>query len=484
MPAATRTARLLATTAVALTAWLVVPIPAATADTRAVPGNFTGYAFDTCDTPSQRAMNAWRRHSKYAGVGIYVSGMNRACSAQPNLTRTWVRKQAARGWRLLPLVVGRQASCSPAGYYVGKRISPAKRGDYAKARAQGAAAARGGVTAVRRLGIGRGSVIWYDLEHFNLSKRHCRASSLAFTSAWTRQLHRLSYRSGFYSSAASGIRMLDNARRAKVRNRSLPDYIWFAEWNGRPTVRSAYIPRAGWWPARRVHQYRGGHTERHGGVAINIDGNFMRTGRGTVAGKPGPRCGRNLDFRVYDRIRRGARGPRVGAAQCMLRQQDHRRAKPNERFSTGTVKAVRRFQGSVGLGRTGVLNRRTWTALNARGSGTPLLKVGNGGEGVRRLQRSLNAATGARIPVDGVFSRREMEAVLQYQRRAGLPRTGVVTDRTWRALRKGRALKKWSPPRRGNGLEAPAAWQDVPFSSGARSPGVLAERAARRTDRG
>lgn len=477
MPAATVPTRLLAASAVALTAWLVAPTPAA-ADTRAMPGNFTGYAFDTCDAPSQRAMNAWRRGSKYAGVGIYVSGMNRACSSQPNLTRTWVRKQARGGWRLLPLVVGRQASCSPAGYYVGKRISPAPRNDYAKARAQGAASARAGVAAVKRLGIGRGSVIWYDLEHFNVSLRRCRASSLAFTSAWTRQLHRMGYRSGFYSSSSSGIRMLDDARRNKPRNRSLPDYIWFAEWNGRPSVRSAYISKAGWWPSRRVHQYRGGHTERHGGVAINIDGNFMRTGRGTRAGKRAPHCGRNLDFRVYDRIRRGAKGARVGAATCMLRQQGHRKAGVTERFGKGTARSVRRFQGSVGLGRTGVLNRRTWTALNARGSGTPLLKVGSGGEGVRRLQRSLNAATGARLPVDGVFARREMQTVLQYQRRAGLPRTGVVTDRTWRALRKGRALKHWSPPRRGKGLAAPAAWQEVPFSSGALSPGWAAQQGA------
>jgi peptidoglycan hydrolase-like protein with peptidoglycan-binding domain len=165
----------------------------------------------------------------------------------------------------------------------------------------------------------------------------------------------------------------------------------------------------------------------------------------------------------------------------MLRQQGHRRAGPTERFGKGTAKDVRRFQRSVGLRRSGVLNRRTWTALNARGSGTPLLKVGHGGEGVRRLQRSLNAATGARIPVDGVFGRQEMDAVRQYQRRARLGRSGVVTDRTWRALRQGRALKRWSPPRRGKGLEAPTSWQGVPYSSGAASPGLLAERAARRT---
>ena len=196
-----------------------------------MPGDFTGYAIDTCDAPSQRAMNAWRRGSKYAGIGIYVAGMNRACSSQPNLTRRWVRAQASRGWRLLPLVVGRQASCSPPGYYRGKRISAKPARDYARARAQGTKAARSGAKAVRRLGIGRGSVVWFDLEHFDLGNRRCRASAMAFTSAWTRQLHRQKFRSGLYSSAASGIRMVDAERASASRKRAVPDYIWVAEWN-------------------------------------------------------------------------------------------------------------------------------------------------------------------------------------------------------------------------------------------------------------
>ncbi len=326
---------------------LALTTPDAGAATRATPGNFTGYAFDTCDAPSQRAMNAWHRSSKYAGVGIYVAGTNRACSSQPNLTRRWVRAQASRGWRLLPLVVGRQASCSPPGYYRGKRISARPARDYARARAQGTSAARSGAKAVRRLGIGRGSVIWFDLEHFDLGNRRCRASAMAFTSAWTRQLHRQKFRSGLYSSAASGIRMVDAERASSSRKRAVPDYIWVAEWNLKDNLRSAYISKRGWWPNRRVHQYRGGHIERHGGVALAVDSNVLRTGRGTRPGKPAPSCGVRLSFGDYDRAERGDRGRKVRAAQCLLKQRRDFGGKPSGRFGKGTAKAVRRFQRDV-----------------------------------------------------------------------------------------------------------------------------------------
>src|SRR4051794_8963334 len=88
---------------VCVTALLAGPTPSpATAGTRVTPGDFTGYAFDACDAPSQSHMDAWRRHSQFWGVGVYIAGMNRACSAQPHLTRSWVAAQGRKGWRVLP----------------------------------------------------------------------------------------------------------------------------------------------------------------------------------------------------------------------------------------------------------------------------------------------------------------------------------------------------------------------------------------------
>ena len=332
-----------------------------------MPGNFTGYAFDACDAPSPRTMDHWRTHSKYWGIGIYIAGMNRACDAQPNLTTSWVSEQSRKGWHLLPLVVGRQASCSPKGYYVGKRISADPHKDYAEARAQGRSAAESGVNAAHDLGIARKTTLWYDLEHFDTGVKRCRLSSLAFTSAWSRRLHELGYRSGFYSSASSGITVLDRARRRTPQRYTFPDYLWIAEWNGRDTVRSDYIGEKRWWPHRRVHQYRGGHDERHGGSRLNVDSNFLSTGRGTVAGRPDPSCGVRISFSSYPRLERGDRGDKVKAAQCLLRQRDAYDGKTDGRFDAGVARAVKRFQRKHDLTPNGDLGARTWTSLLSQG---------------------------------------------------------------------------------------------------------------------
>ncbi len=416
----------------------LVPSTSVSASQRGVPGDFTGYAFDTCDAPSQRAMDRWRTHSRYFGIGVYVAGMNRACSTQRHLTPAWVSEQRRKGWRLLPLVVGRQASCAPSGRYAGKRISPKPAGDYAKARRQGRVDARTGIAAAHRLGIGRGSTLWFDLEGFDLSRTHCRRSALAFVSGWTRALHAHRYRSGLYSSASSGIVAVERARVLAPGAYALPDRLWIAEWNGRASLRSAYIGEGGWWPNRRVHQFRGDHDERHGGVRLRVDSNILSLGRGTVAGRPAPHCGVRVSFASYPVLRRGDHGAKVRAAQCLLKQQHRYRGRVDGRYDRGVARAVRSFQRRHRpVPVNGVLTRRTWTALLSAGA-TPLLKHGSGGDAVRRVQRSLNATGVARLRVDGVFDRRDAKAVKRYQRRHHLAATGVVLESVWRRLHDGR----------------------------------------------
>jgi hypothetical protein len=462
-----------------VTAALIPLSQAATAESASArpaqhPRSFTGYAFDTCDAPSQRAMNRWRTHSKYWAAGIYIAGINRACTSQPHLTPRWVERQTEGGWRLLPLVVGRQASCSPPGYYRGKRISARPAGRYAKARAQGRGSAQGAVRAAARLGIGKGSVLWFDLENFDITRDRCRGSATAFVSSWTRQVHHRGYLSGLYSSASSGIRMVDAVRARRGDPWRTPDYLWIAEWNYRDTLGSSYISRQRWWPDRRVHQYRGGHTERHGGAAINIDSNYLSVGGGTRAGTPHRHCGVRIDFASYRTLKRGDRGAKVRAAQCLLRKQGTYDGRLHGRLSAGTAKAVASFQRRNGhLPSSGTLGRSTWTALLASGR-WPLLKAGSGGIAVRRLQRALNASSDARLQVDGVFGRRDMAEVRGFQKKARLPRTGVVTARTWRTLAHGRVVGRLPHARMHARTRARAMvrglFLETPFSSGVARP--------------
>jgi hypothetical protein len=420
---------------VAAGASVAAPVPAATAAV-VTPGDFTGYAFDQCVAPTQRSMDAWLDSSPYWGVGIYISGASRGCPRQPNLTPTWVRTQLAHGWRLLPITLGPQASCTTRERYRHQvRISPSATSSYRQARAQGRAEATRTMTEARRLGISRGSTLWYDLEAFATSATACRDSALSFLSAWTRQLHGAGYVSGVYSSAASGIRMLDDARVDRPASFTMPDRVWIADWNGRASTASSYVRSSGWTPHRRVHQYRGGHDETYGGVRINVDTNWMDLGRGSrIAAEP-RHCGgkASYNYGAYATRTIGERGPLVRTVQCLLTARKVYSGAVDGVYDADLGAAVRRYRTSRGLSAGTGTTQATWVALLSHGT-APVLKVGSASTAVRRAQRALNAADRADLAVTGVFDPATTAAVKRYQGTHGIARTGVVNPATWRRL--------------------------------------------------
>jgi peptidoglycan hydrolase-like protein with peptidoglycan-binding domain len=390
------------------------------------PGTFLGRGFDACSAPSQSAMNAWLA-SPYRAVGVYISGGLRAC-AQPNLTATWVTNQVAQGWRIISIDVGRQAPCTSYR----SRISA----DPAIARTEGREAADGSVQAARALGIPAGSAIYSDIEAYS-STASCRAAVLSYLSGWTEQLHALGYLSGFYSSAASGIRDAANAYDDPAYTRV--DHIWFAWWNGRAdTDTGTYAPATVWANHQRIHQYSGEVDETWGGVRLNIDGNYLDVAAGTPE-PPGACAAVNLDFPAYPALTGGATGDAVRAVQCLL---DNAGFSPGEDYPTGdydesTSAAVRAFQQTVGLGPSSDTDSHTWTALLAFGD-MPTLRNGSTGAAVRRLQRALTAALSRTVGIDGQFGAITDRAVRDYQTTRGLGVDGVVGPQTWAALQGGR----------------------------------------------
>ena len=403
------------------------------------PRDFTGYGFDQCLAPTQSAMDAWLRSSPYWAVGIYISGDSRACRSQPNLTPTWIRTQLGNGWRLLPITLGPQASCNPRfpRYSDDVRISPSSADTYRAARNQGRAEAEEAVEAAQRLGIGKGSTLWYDMEAYDITDTACRESALWFTSAWTWKLHRLGYVSGVYSSAGSGIKALDDARVQRPGTFELPDQIWLARWDGVANTSSSYVREDGWRPGGRVKQYRGGHDETWGGVTINIDTNFLDTGKGSKPRAEQEHCGGvRLNYRTYPRLTRASTGAVVEAAQCLLTQQRAYTGAIDGTMSEATRAAVRTLREERGLGARSAVGRRTWTSMLSW-RGERLMKYGAAGEGVRRLQRALNAATEADLRVTGTFAKRTTRAVKAYQGDLGRTRSGVVTGGLWNRLHAG-----------------------------------------------
>jgi len=241
---------------------LALPMASASATRAAHSGTiFTGLGFDACSAPSARAMNAWLS-SPYRAVGVYIGGINRACS-QPNLTPEWVAAQTAAGWHLIPTYVGLQAPTSAC--------SSCAKLSASKATAQGAEAALDAVEEASAVAMGPGSPIYFDMESYSRTSS-ATAATLAFLEAWTKELHTLGYISGVYSSSASGIADLAGQFGTGYE---LPDHIWIANWNGSQSTTDPVVPAGAWTPHRRIHQYQGGHNETYGGVSINIDNDYV-----------------------------------------------------------------------------------------------------------------------------------------------------------------------------------------------------------------
>lgn len=419
-----------------VTGALVVSGLPAQAATRATPGDFTGFAFDTCETPDSATMDIWRLSSPFWGVGVYLGGAATTCD-RTDLTSTWVTRQAKRGWRILPIWVGPQASCSTVPYAAD--IDPDPSSSYAAAAAQGRRNANAAVAAAKEIGIGPRSTLWYDIEDFGLADDDCRRSTLTFLSAWTKRLHALGFTSGVYSNVSAAVDALDFADTASPGSYAMPDQIWYAWENGRADTYIAkhWVRGDNWTPHARVHQYALDTMATYGGVTLKIDRNFMDVGRGSVAPRARATCGVRVDFGDYKRIRRGSQGAQVKAAQCLLKRKRKYDGRIHGRYDRATVRAVRSFQRARSLRVTGTMTAPTWTVLLSEGKSV-LLKRGSAGDPVRRVQRGLTAALDRRVAVTGVFNAGTTRAVASYQRARGLAPTGVVDPSTWAQLEAGR----------------------------------------------
>ncbi len=400
------------------------------------PASLTGYAFDTCVSPSNGVMDRWWRTSPFSAVGVYISGQGRACPAraQPHLSPAWVQRQHRRGWRILPIHVGRQAPCFQAGdpTPTKPRMSDRRRA----ARLQGVNAADGSIAQARRYGIGRGSVLYLDIEWYERTRNRCNRAVLSFVHGWTTRLHGRGFRSGLYSSGSAAIRALDIARHRDPRHFDWPDQMWVACSDCRPVGDPRPFLSGDYWRgSSRLHQYRLNKRATFGGTSYAIDRNWVDVGAGSQPRRPNGTCGRRMDWRSFPTLSRGDRGPQVRAARCLLRRQDFLHAKPGNVYRGGVVRSVKRLQAARGLRVTGVLKHRSWVSLLAAG-GDPLVKIGSDHRAVWRLQRALVAA-GHRTPIHGVFGPRTMHAVKGWQRATGRRHTGVITSGQWRALRHG-----------------------------------------------
>ena len=271
------------------------------------PGQLPRLGFDQCATPSQAAMSTWLRSSPFRAAGIYISGNSRACRTQTNLTATWVANQLRS--RVAP-----DADHARAAGVVLHAVPPLRRHDRPDDQPEHDQHLRRGPQPGRPRGTARGDrragagdrpgqhavLRPRGVQHQALDRLHLLGPVVP--GQLDPALHRYHYASGVYSSAASGIRILDDARVRPGNPIALPDQIWVADWNKQANTASTYIRSDGWLPYRRAHQYQGGHNETWGGVRINIDRSYLDLRTPAIAG---------VD-------RRGTRAPRAPARRPAL----------------------------------------------------------------------------------------------------------------------------------------------------------------------
>lgn len=405
------------------------------------PGSFTGYGFDQCLAPTQAKMDAWLEHSPFLSVGIYISGNSRACRSQPNLTPTWVSNQLRKGWKLLPITLGPQSPCVGRypryGASIDPTISTNPANSWGAARTQARAEAERAVSVATSLGIVPGSTLFYDLEGWSdYTHATCRESALAFLSAWTRKVRALGYVSGVYSSAGSGMRILDQARSQGRADVALPDQIWLARYDKvANTSATQYLSDAG-WQGQRIKQYMGGHDETWGGVTINIDRNYLHIGGGSRASRETHCGGVPVDFSRYPALAPGVTRTEVRTLKCLLVEQGITGVNVSSAYyGRGLAKGINTWLLREGFQSTTSWRAGHWKGLLPRG-GSGIQKFGSSGAPVWRLQRAL-VARGYAVPLSGVLDATTVARVRDYQTARGLKATGIVTPTVWSKLYRG-----------------------------------------------
>lgn len=221
-----------------------------------------GFGFDACTAPSQTAMNAFWTNTRFTWIGVYVGGINRACS-QPNLTSSWLNTNYDSGnkWRFEFLYVPLQAPCTSFA----NRMSS----DPTTAFNQGVGAAKGVFNDLVNVGVGNnasGTPVVADIEAFDTSNSTCLNAVKAWVRGWVTQLHVAPAQvAGYYGSTCG------SAVDAMFSISPRPDFIHGADYDGNPAVTAMVCVSSSHWSDQRLKQYQGGHNETFNGVTLNID---------------------------------------------------------------------------------------------------------------------------------------------------------------------------------------------------------------------
>jgi photosystem II stability/assembly factor-like uncharacterized protein len=222
-----------------------------------------GQGFDICEMPGINPMTTWWKKSPYYAVNLYIGGSSRACN-NSLLSPDYLAQLDQLGWKFIPTWVGPQAPCTS--------FFSTMTNDKAKAYEEGRAEANAAVSKAQELGLTlpdkTGTVIYYDLEAYDVDNTKCRLVADKFIKGWVDRMTELGDTAGVYgatcTSGLQDIASFDNP----------PEAIWLANWlypgfSYEATVWNVYcIPASYWSDHQRIRQYSEDHDESWGGVYL------------------------------------------------------------------------------------------------------------------------------------------------------------------------------------------------------------------------
>lgn len=239
-----------------------------------------GQGFDTCQDPSESAMQTWWPNTPWWWLGTYIGGSSMGCS-QPYLSAQYLNNVHAQGWNFEPIWVGPQAPCT--GFF--SRFSYDPGTAYQQGRDQAVSA----WFNLANLGFANGAIgtsIVYDLEAFNTADGACVTAANSFVQGWVDQMHVPPAQvAGVYGSTCA------SSLQTYAGGSPPPDFIWGASWDGNQSVWAMPCVNPGLWVFdQRLKQYLGGHNETWNGLTLNIDSDCARGPTSPVGVRIGSPC--------------------------------------------------------------------------------------------------------------------------------------------------------------------------------------------------
>jgi peptidoglycan L-alanyl-D-glutamate endopeptidase CwlK len=143
-------------------------------------------------------------------------------------------------------------------------------------------------------------------------------------------------------------------------------------------------------------------------------------------------------------IKSGSKGKLVQQMQKLLNDNGFSLS-VDGKFGNSSDEAIKKFQFDHGLSPDGIVGNKTWEALKASKPEITVLRLGDEGDLVQKMQKLLKKI-GYKITPDGDFGKKTRKVLKKFQKKSDLKSDGVAGPETWKKIMKTAAKYEQSTP--------------------------------------